>query len=103
MKKAVDSINYEIEYVLRPRTAPFRLSDYILIFLISNLSPCLTITERGRAHPDCGPEPELAGLTLWSSVRGTRPSPVPGLASRGYLAAEPEVPTRSHLTGWSRS
>ena len=24
MKKAVDSINYEIEYVLRPRTAPFR-------------------------------------------------------------------------------
>ena len=25
MKKAVDSINYEIEYVLRPRTAPFRL------------------------------------------------------------------------------
>ena len=103
MKKAVDSINYEIEYVLRPRTAPFRLSDYILIFLISNLPPSLTITERGRAHPDCGPEPELAGLTLWSSVRGTRQSPVPEQVSLVLLAAGPGVPTRSHLTGWSRS
>ena len=26
MKKAVDSIHYEIEYVLRPKTAPFRFS-----------------------------------------------------------------------------
>ena len=24
MKKIVDQINYEIEYVLRPRTAPYR-------------------------------------------------------------------------------
>ena len=29
MKKVVDLINYEIEYVLRPRTAPMRYIFYV--------------------------------------------------------------------------
>ena len=34
MKKIVDMINYEIEYVLRPHTAPARFSIPILVIIM---------------------------------------------------------------------
>ena len=44
MKKIVDMINYEIEYVLRPHTAPAR---FIILLSLEHMSLCIFV------HYDC--------------------------------------------------